>query len=128
MQAGEEWVTYKVRIARMMRIEWKKMGLSSLAELCAEKFWKTLAWAVYEGEVLVLNGFRSVIGWRTTAWWRNRSARGMKMDPVNVTCCQHKWGFHDRGGTWSTLVAKLAGSEEDWRLKGGDRVLRGRQR
>ena len=26
---GEEWVTLKVRTARMLRIRWKKMGLSS---------------------------------------------------------------------------------------------------
>ena len=54
MQPGEEWVTYKVGIARMMRLKWKRMGSSSLAELCAEKVWKTMAWAVYEGEVPVL--------------------------------------------------------------------------
>ena len=43
------------------------MGLSSLAEMCADKVWKTIAWAVYEGEVPVLKAQRSVIGWRTTA-------------------------------------------------------------
>ena len=43
MQPGEEWVAYKVRTARMLRLKWKNMGLSSLAELCAEKVWKTMA-------------------------------------------------------------------------------------
>ena len=54
MQPGEEWVTYKVRIARMLRTRWKKLGLPSLAELCAEKVWKMMVWAVFYGEVLVL--------------------------------------------------------------------------
>ena len=75
-------VAYKVRTARMMRLKLKKMGLSSLAELCAEQVWKTMAWAVYKGEVLVLKALRSVVGWRTTAWWRNSSVRGMKMGPA----------------------------------------------
>ena len=100
MQPGEEWVACKARTARMLRTRWKKLGLPSLAELCAEKVWKTIGWAVYEGEVPVLKALRSVIGWRTTAWWRNRSAWGMKWDPLNFTCWKHKWRFHNRGVTW----------------------------
>ena len=74
-------MTYKVRTARMLRIRWKKMGLSSLAELCAEKVWKTMVWAVHEGEIPVLKALRSVIGWRTTVWWRNRSV-GHEVGPA----------------------------------------------
>ena len=58
----------------MMRTKWKEMGLTSLAELCAEKNWKTMAWVGYDGTVLVMKALRYVIGWRTTAWWRTRSA------------------------------------------------------
>ena len=91
MLPGEEWVTYKRRTARMMRIQWKEMGLTSLAELCAEKIWKTMAWVGYDGTVLVMKALRSVIDWRTTAWWRTRSAKDMKDDPLNVICWKHKW-------------------------------------
>ena len=109
--SGRKRVTYKVRIARMLRHKWKKMGLSSLAELCVEKVWKTMVWAVCNGEVFVLRASRSV---RTTTWWRNRSAWCMKWGPLNVTCWKHKWGFHNRDVTWDTLMAKWAGSDEDW--------------
>ena len=114
MQTGEEWEAYKARTARMLRTRWKKLGLPSLAELCAEKVWKTMAWAVHEGEVPVLKALRFVIGWRTTAWWRNKSAWGMKWDPLNITCWKHKWGFHNRGVAWDTPLARRAGSGEDW--------------
>ena len=45
---------------------------------------------------------------------RHRSVRGMKLDPLNVTCWKHKWCFHDRGVTWDTPMARWAGSGEDW--------------
>ena len=86
MQPGEEWVTYKVRTARMMRLKWKKMGLSSLAELCAEKVWKTMAWAVYKGEVPVLKALRSVIGWRTTALWKKQVRTGRPVSAEQPSC------------------------------------------
>ena len=38
----------------------------------------------------------------------------MKWDPLNFTCWKHKWGFHNRGVTWDTPMARWAGSEEDW--------------
>ena len=60
IQLGEEWGSHKARPARMLRIKWRKIRLSSLAELCAEKVWRTMAWAVCEGEVPVLNALRSV--------------------------------------------------------------------
>ena len=50
MQPGEEWVAYKARTARMLRTQWKKLGLPTLAELCAEEVWKMIAWAVYDGD------------------------------------------------------------------------------
>ena len=94
MQPGEEWVACEARTARLLRSGWKKLGLPSLAELCAEKVWKMMAWADNDGEVPVLKALRLVIGWRTTAWWRNRSSWGMKWDPLNITCWNHKLEFH----------------------------------
>ena len=73
-----------------------------------------MAWAVYESEVPVLKALRSVVEWRTTAWWRNRSAWGMKWDPLNITCWNHKCGFHNRDVTWDSPMARWAGSGEDW--------------
>ena len=49
LQPGEEWVSYRSRTARMLRIKWKKMGLSSFEELRAGKVWKTMAWAMCDG-------------------------------------------------------------------------------
>ena len=93
------------------------MGLSSLVKLCAEKYWKTMAWVACEGEVPFLIALRSVIGWRTTAWWRNRSAWGMTWDPLNVTCWKFKWSFHNRGVIWDTRMARMGGFGEDWMQK-----------
>ena len=41
------------------------------------------------GEVLVKRALRDVLGWRTSTWWRNRSAWCMKKDPANVTIWKH---------------------------------------
>ena len=109
MQPGGEWVACSASTARMLRTRWKKLGVPSLAELCAEKVWKMMAWAVCDGEVPVLKALRFVTGWRKTAWGRNRSAWGMKWDPLNITCWKHKWGFHNRGVTWDTPMARWAG-------------------
>ena len=51
------------------------MGLPSLTEKIASKIWTTMTWAVHDGDVLVVQAVRSILGWRTTAWWRNRSSR-----------------------------------------------------
>ena len=39
---------------------------------------------------------------------------GMKWDPLNISCWKHKWGFHNRGVTWDTPMARWTGSEADW--------------
>ena len=61
-----------------------------------------------------LEALPSVIGRRTTAWWKNRSAWNMKWGPLNITCWKHKWSFHNRGVTWDTPMARWTGSEADW--------------
>ena len=38
----------------------------------------------------------------------------MKIDPANVTRWKHKFGFHNRGVMWDTLMTKWAGEENDW--------------
>ena len=121
----KDWVAYKAHTARMLRIRWKKMDLFSLEELCAETVWKTIAWAVNEGEVPVLKALRYVIGWRTTAWWRNMSAWGMKWDPLNITCWKHKWRFHNRGVTCQWPDGQV---REKVGYRGGERVLPTKQK
>ena len=114
MHPDEEWITYRARTVRVMRAKWKEMGLASLADLCAEKIWKSMSWIGYEGTVPVLKALRKVIEWRTTAWWRTRSAKGMSEDPTNATCWKHKWGFHNKGVTWDTPMTRWAGQKDDW--------------
>ena len=73
-----------------------------------------MSWAGYDGPVPVMKALRTVIEWRTTAWWRTRSTKGMSDDPTNVTCRKQKWGFHNRGVTWETPMARWAGPNNDW--------------
>ena len=73
-----EWITYWARAVRVIRAKWKEMGLASLADLCAEKIWKSTSWVGYDGTVPVMKALRTVIEWRTTAWWRTRSAKGRR--------------------------------------------------
>ena len=114
MQPGEEWVAVKARTARMLRM-WKNLGLPSLEELCAEEvFERWWLGSQKEGEAIVLKALQVVFVLRTKAWWRNRSAWGMKWDPLNITCWKHKWVFHNRGVTWDTPLIKGAGTGEDW--------------
>ena len=93
MQLGEEWVAYKARTARMLPIKWKKMALSSLAELCAEKVWKTMAWAVYKGEVPILKALRSVIGWRTDGVVEKQECERHEVGPAERYMLEAQVGF-----------------------------------
>ena len=71
-------------------------------------------WAIYDGDVAIMRALRSILGWRTTAWWRNRSAWEMATDPNNVQRWKHKLGFHNRGVQWDTPMSRWAGEEKDW--------------
>ena len=75
--------------------------------------WKTMTWATYDGEVLVMMALRSILGWRSAAWWWNRSAWCMKTDPMNVTRWKHKFGFHNRGVMRDIPMATWAREEND---------------
>ena len=47
-----------------------------------------LNWAVCHGEVPIMRALRAVLGWRTTTWWRNRSALGIhskQMSPLGYS-------------------------------------------
>ena len=66
------------------------MGLPTLVGKVVDKIWSTMNWAVYDGEVPVIRTFRSSPGWRTTSWWRSRSAWSMKKNSTNVTIWKHK--------------------------------------
>ena len=114
MLPGGKWVAYKASTVREMRSRWKEMGLALLADLCAEKLWKSMSWVGYDGTVPVMKALRTVIEWRTTEWWRTRSTKSMSEDPANATCWKHKWGFHNRDVTWDTPMAPWAGQKNDW--------------
>ena len=73
-----------------------------------------MTWAVYEGEVPIPRALRSILGWRTTAWWRSRCSWVMEWDPYNVARMKHEFGFHNRGVQWGTPMAKWACEESDW--------------
>ena len=47
-----------------------------MAERNAEKTWKPMAWAVYDGDVTVVKTLRSLLRWKTTTCWMNRSGEG----------------------------------------------------
>ena len=46
--------------------------------------WKAMAWAAYDGEVPVVIIRRSILGWRSTALWRNKK------------CMEHESRPHER--------------------------------
>ena len=71
---------------------WRKMGLPLSTEKIASKIWTTTTWAVYDGDVTIMLALRSILGWRTTAWWRSRASWSMARDPCNVQMWKHKVG------------------------------------
>ena len=90
MLPDEGWVNHRIRTAESLRINWKKMGLPTLVEKIVDKVWMTMNWAIYDGEVPIMRALRSILGWRTTTRWRNRSAWGMTTDPTTVTRCPQR--------------------------------------
>ena len=69
---------------------------------------------VVEGDVPIMWSLRSVLGWRTTAWWRSRASWSMARDPTNVTRGKHDVGSHNRGTQWDSPMARRAGEGNDW--------------
>ena len=69
----------------------EKMGLPLLTEKIVDKIWMTTNWATYDGNVPILKALRSILVWKTTTWWRSRSAWGWRRTPTNVT--RRKFGF-----------------------------------
>ena len=63
MTAGKEWVEYEKRTSSETRAAWRKMNPPTVAEKNAEKVWKTVAWAIYDGDVLVMKALRSILRW-----------------------------------------------------------------
>ena len=90
------------------------MGLPLLTQKIASKICTAVTWAVFDGDVPVMLALRFILGWRTTAWWRNRASWGMAWDTSNVQRWKHKFGFHNRGEQWDTPMARWAGEENDW--------------
>ena len=63
--------------------------------------------AVFDGDVPVMLALRSLLGLRTTAWWRSRSSWCMAWDPNDVQRWKHKV-------QWDTPMARWAGEANDW--------------
>ena len=112
MHIGENWVGYRKRTAHSLRTKWKKMGLPLLVEKIVVKIWMTINWAFYGGEVPFMTALRSILGWRTPTWWRNKSAWDIATDGTNVTRWKHKFGFHNRGVQRDTPMVKFGGRRE----------------
>ena len=51
-------------------------GSADVGRKIVNKMMMTLNWAIYDGEVPKHATLRSILGWRTTAWWRKRNVRG----------------------------------------------------
>ena len=109
MKPDDTWVGYRMRTSTCPRKSSRKMGLPLLTENIASKIWTAMTWAVYDGDVPILLALRSILEWRTTAWWRNRASWGMAWDSSNVQRWKHKFGFHNRGVQWDTPMASWAG-------------------
>ena len=105
MIPSESLVNYTIRTAKSLRIKWKRMDLPLLNEKIVDKIWTTMNWAIHDGDVPIMKVLRSILGRRTTTWWRNRSARGMATDPTNITRWKYKFGFHNRGIQWNTPMS-----------------------
>ena len=73
-----------------------------------------MTWAVYDGDVPIMLVLRSILGWRTTAWWRSRAPWGIMWDTGNVQRWKHRVVFHNRGEQWDTPLARWAGEGKDW--------------
>ena len=86
-------MAYKARTARMLRTRWKKLGVPSLAGLCADKVWKMMAWVAREGEVPVLKALRFGIGWRTTAWWEEQECVEHEVGPAEFLLLEAQIGI-----------------------------------
>ena len=110
MKPDETWVVCRTRTANFLR----KMGLPLLTERIANKIWTTVTWADYEGDVPMMLALRSILGWRTTAWWRSRASWGTAWDPYNVQRWKHEFGLRNRGVQWDTPRARWAGEGNAW--------------
>ena len=114
MKASEEWVEYRKRTSWEMRAKWRKMRLPTMVDKNVEKVWKAVAWANYDGDVPVVKALRSILRWRTTTWWRKRSAWSMRVGPMNVSRWKHQWRFPQQRRALGYSMAKWAGEGKDW--------------
>ena len=92
-------VEYRNRTAQSLRKSWRKIGLPLLTEKIASKIWTAVTWAVYEGDVPIMRALLSMLGWRTTAWWKSQASWCMAWDPTNVGRWEHKVGFPQQRDT-----------------------------
>ena len=105
-KAEQNWVVFRKRTSGEMRVKWRTMKFTTTAEKNVERVSKTMAWATYDGDVLVVKALRSLLRWRTTTWKRNRSLWKMRVDPVNVSRWKDKCVFQNGGVVWNTLLSR----------------------
>ena len=73
-----------------------------MAKKCAEKIWKCVARATYDGEVLVMKSLRSIF---------ERADNNIMEEQEGLA---HACGPYECVKVWSTLVANWAGKGKDW--------------
>ena len=82
--------------------------------------WTTVNWAINDGEVSVMTPLRSILGWRTTSWWRSRSAwehgegpgeRAKMEAQIWISQQMSKWA--GEGRDWIQLTAQGPPRKED---------------
>ena len=83
-------------------------------------------WAICDGDVCIVKALRSILGWRTTTWWRRRSAWRMATDPIDITRWKHKFGFHNRRVQWDTPTSKRHEGRPAQGQKTGKRTEKGK--
>ena len=97
-----------------MRATWRKMKLPTMAEKNAEKVSETVARATDDGDIPVMKALRSILRWRTTTWWENRSAWVLHVDPRNVSTWKHQRSFHNRCVVSDIPMARWSGQGKHW--------------
>ena len=106
MKAGADWVGLQEEDVVGNEGQMEKDEITDDGPEEREDLEDHVAWANYDGHVPVVKAPRSVLRWRATAWWRTKSAWGVRVDPMNVSRWKHTWGFHDRGVVWDAPTAQ----------------------
>ena len=67
----------RIRTAQSLRKQMEENRSADAGRKIVDKIWMTMNWATYDGDVPIMKA----LGWRSTTWWRSRSAWEMATDP-----------------------------------------------